>query len=124
MNEKNKVRKAKDSKKIKLLIDNWVNERQYLKHDISIEKLGIKLGINRTYVSNYINDTYNSNFSTWIHGMRVAEAQKIITGSPNISMGQVAIMTGYADQAHFSKQFKAVTGLSPVKWRKEHTQKQ
>lgn len=123
MNENKKVRKAKDSIKIKLLINNWVDEKEYLRHDISIEKLGVKLGINRTYVSNYINDTYNSNFSTWIHGMRIAEAQKIIMGSPNISMGQVAIMTGYADQAHFSKQFKAITGKSPVKWKKEQTLK-
>lgn len=38
---KNK-RKAKESIKIKLLIDNWVKNKEYLKHDISIEKLGKK----------------------------------------------------------------------------------
>lgn len=123
MSENNKARKAKDSIKIRHLINNWINGKEFLKHDISIEKLGVKIGINRTYVSNYINDTYNLNFNTWIHGMRIAEAQKIIMGNPNISMGQVAIMTGYADQAHFSKQFKAITGKSPVKWKKEQTLK-
>lgn len=118
---KNK-RKAKESIKIKLLIDNWVKNKEYLKHDISIEKLGKKVGINRTYVSNYINDTYNVNFNTWIHSMRIAKAKEMIIRNPNISMGQIAIMTGYVDQAHFSKQFKLITGKSPIKWKKEQTE--
>ena len=70
MGEGNKKREAKDSIKIRLLINNWVENREYLKHDISIEKLGKLIGINRTYVSNYINDTYNLNFNTWVHSMR------------------------------------------------------
>ena len=70
MGEGNKKREAKDSIKIRLLINNWVEDREYLKHDISIEKLGKLIGINRTYVSNYINDTYNLNFNTWVHSMR------------------------------------------------------
>lgn len=122
MGEGNKKRKAKDSIKIRLLINNWVENREYLKHDISIEKLGKLIGINRTYVSNYINDTYNLNFNTWVHSMRIAEAKKIILSSSDMSMGQVAIITGYADQAHFSKQFKMITGMSPVKWKKGQTE--
>ena len=39
MGEGNKKRKAKDSIKIRLLINNWVENREYLKHDISIEKI-------------------------------------------------------------------------------------
>lgn len=117
------IRKAKDSKKIKSLVDDWIRNKEYLKNDIGVEKLGKELGINRTYISNYINDTYNSNFNTWIHNMRIAEAQKIISANPDIAMGQVAIMTGYSDQAHFSKQFKAITGMSPIKWKKKNIKK-
>lgn len=120
MNNLNNTRKAKDSIKIKLMVNEWINDKEYIKHDISIEKLGKKLGINRTYISNYINDTYKSNFNTWIHNMRISEAKRIIKENPDISMGQVAIMTGYNDQAHFSKQFKIISGISPVKWKKEN----
>lgn len=122
MCDSNNRRKAKESIKIKYLIDDWVEKKEYLKHDISIEKLGKKLGINRTYVSNYINDTYNVNFNTWIHGMRIAKAKEMIIENPDISMGQIAIMTGYIDQAHFSKQFKLTAGKSPIKWKKEQTE--
>lgn len=78
MGEVNKVRKAKDSEKIKNLVDQWVRNKEYLMHDIGVEKLGKVLGINRTYISNYINDTYQTNFNTWIHKMRIAEAQRLI----------------------------------------------
>ena len=81
------------------------------------------LGINRTYISNYINDTYQANFNTWIHNMRIAEAQRLIMENPHTSLGQIASMTGYTDQAHFCKQFRVVTGTSPTKWRKENTDK-
>lgn len=40
MGEVNKVRKAKDSEKIKNLVDQWVKNKEYLKNDIGVEKLG------------------------------------------------------------------------------------
>ena len=89
MGEVNKVRKAKDSEKIKNLVDQWV-------------------------------DTYQTNFNTWIHKMRIAEAQRLIMENPQTALGQIASMTGYTDQAHFCKQFRVVTGTSPTKWRKEN----
>lgn len=112
-------RTAKDNDKIKLLVNEWVKNKEYLKNDIGIEKLGKKLGINRTYISNYINDIYQVNFNTWIHRMRIADAKQMIIDNPGITMWQISIMTGYADQAHFSKLFKLITGVSPMKWRKQ-----
>ena len=112
-------RTAKDNDKIKLLVNEWVKNKEYLKNDIGIEKLGKKLGINRTYISNYINDIYQVNFNTWIHRMRIADAKQMIIDNPGITMWQISIMTGYADQAHFSKLFKPITGVSPMKWKKQ-----
>lgn len=112
-------RTAKDNDKIKLLVNEWVKNKEYLKNDIGIEKLGKKLGINRTYISNYINDIYQVNFNTWIHRMRIADAKQMIIDNPGITMWQISIMTGYADQAHLSKLFKLITGVSPMKWKKQ-----
>ena len=123
MKNKKYTRKAKDSLKIKLLVDEWIKNKKYLEHEVGIEILGRDLGINRTYISNYINDTYNCNFNTWLHKMRVEDAKRIMSESPNLNMGQIAIMTGYNDQAHFSKQFKFVAGISPMKWKKGNVKK-
>lgn len=117
------TRKAKDSLKIKLLVDEWIKDKRYLGHEVGIEILGKDLGINRTYISNYINDTYHCNFNTWLHRMRIEDAKKIISENPDLNMGQIAVMTGYNDQAHFSKQFKFVAGISPMKWKKGNLKK-
>lgn len=119
MGDMGNIRKAKDNEKIRLLVNEWVKNKEYLKNDIGIEKLGKKLGVNRTYISNYINDTYQVNFNTWIHRMRITDAKQMIIDNPGITMGQISIMTGYTDQAHFSKLFKQITGVSPMKWRKQ-----
>lgn len=123
MGDMKNIRKAKDNEKIRFLVDEWIKKKEYLKNDIGVEKLGKELGINRTYISNYINDTYNYNFNTWIHQMRITYAKQIIIDNPEISMGQIAVITGYSDQAHFSKIFKSITGISPMKWRKNNIKK-
>lgn len=119
MENNRNTRKAKDSNKIKTKVDNWLNNKEYLLHGVSIDKLSKELGINRTYMSNYINDTYNVNFSVWINSMRIKEAKKIILNNPQMNIGQIASITGYTDLAHFSKQFKINTGVSPIKWKRE-----
>lgn len=118
MSEIKNKRTAKDSEKIKNLVNEWVENKKYLQNEIGIERLSVELGINRTYISNFINDTYHSNFNTWIHQMRIADAKQMIIDNPGITMGQISIMTGYTDQAHFSKLFKDITGMSPMKWKK------
>lgn len=120
MEKTNFNRKAKESPKIKDRIETWVAEKGFMAQGTNIEDLARSLGINRTYVSNYINDTYCLNFNTWINSLRTAEAQKIMKDNPNISIGQVAIMTGYADITHFSKQFKLHTGINPSKWKRNN----
>jgi AraC-like DNA-binding protein len=43
--------------------------------------------------------------------------------SPEINLSDLAEMVGFADQAHFSKQFKQKEGIPPSVWKKEHRAK-
>lgn len=118
MEKTNFNRKAKDSLKIKNMVEVWVKEKGFLIQGVKIDDLGRKLGINRTYISNYVNDTYNTNFNGWINSMRVSESKTLMKNNPNMSIGQIACLVGYADITHFSKQFKLHTGMNPSKWKK------
>lgn len=46
---------------------------------------------------------------------RVAAAQRLITSG--VGLAEVPYATGFADQSHFTRQFRAVVGLSPGAWR-------
>ena len=74
------------------------------------------LGINRTYLSNFINDTYAMNFNNWLNGLRIEEAKKRMLTDRRLPMSTLAAMVGFTDLAHFSKQFKLKEGIAPTYW--------
>ena len=92
----------------------------YLRFHVTIQDLSREIGINRTYLSNFINETYGENFNNWINGLRINEAKyKILTTSEN-SLSEIARKVGFADLAHFSKIFKRKEGISPSDWKKQN----
>lgn len=97
----------------------WTSGKGYLHSGLTIQEMSKEIGINRTYLSNFINDTYQTNFNGWVNGLRIEEAKERMINNPDISLAEVAEQVGFADLAHFSKQFKAKEGQSPSTWRKE-----
>jgi AraC family transcriptional regulator len=47
---------------------------------------------------------------------RVGRAQALL-GSPALSIAEVALRAGFADQSHFSTMFRRLTGLTPQHYR-------
>ena len=88
---------------------------------VTILDLSKDIGVNRTYLSHYINNCYESNFNHWINCLRIEEAQKRILEHPEISLMELAEQVGYSDMAHFSKQFKQIVGIPPSVWKKNKT---
>lgn len=105
--------------KIEEKIKEWTSGKGYLHSGLTIQEMSKEIGINRTYLSNFINDTYQTNFNGWVNGLRIEEAKERMINNPDISLAEVAEQVGFADLAHFSKQFKAKEGQSPSTWRKE-----
>ena len=99
-------------------IEEWVNNKSFIKPGITIKELANELNTNRTYLSNYINTNKKATFCQWLNDLRIEEAQRILRNDPNISLKDIAQDLGYKEQATFSKQFTNITGLSPSEWRK------
>lgn len=100
-------------------VQKWKSRKEYLIKSIRLIDVCEELKINRTYMSNYINETYHKNFNTWINGMRIKEAMRIMHSNPHLSLNEISKKVGYADLAHFSKQFKLITGVSPSIWKRQ-----
>lgn len=107
--------------KIEEKLNEWVSEKNYLHPSLTIQDMSKKIGINRTYLSNFINETYQTNFNGWLNGLRIEEAKRRMRDNPDISLAEVAEQVGFADLAHFSKQFKIKEGCSPSTWKKIST---
>ncbi len=54
--------------------------------------------------------------------LRFAEVLRLSQGGQPVSWARLAVDCGYTDQAHLIRDFKAFSGLSPTRWRREeHT---
>ena len=51
----------------------------------------------------------------FVREARVERAKAMLGG--DATLGEIAVRCGYADQAHFTRSFKAATGLTPRAWR-------
>lgn len=60
-------------------------------------------------------------YSLFINEMRVEFAGKMIAGSRE-SFGNIAIESGFNSISYFNRQFKRITGMSPLQYRKKYGQ--
>ncbi|MCQ4164858.1 helix-turn-helix domain-containing protein [Tahibacter harae] len=49
---------------------------------------------------------------------RVQRLQQVLHAPPSIAWAELALQAGYSDQAHFNREFRALTGLTPQAWRR------
>lgn len=48
--------------------------------------------------------------------VRFQRAVDLLKASPTRSLAHLAALTGYADQPHLNREFRAMTGMSPTGW--------
>lgn len=49
---------------------------------------------------------------------RVQRLQQVLRAPPALAWAELALQAGYSDQAHFNREFRALTGLTPQAWRR------
>lgn len=100
----------------KLIFD----KKLYQNSSLTIEKIAKKLNTNRTYLSEAINLYYKEGYSTWINGIRVSAARKLLASSDfdHYSIDGIAKMVGYTSISSFNSSFKKITGLTPSQFKK------
>lgn len=101
-------------KKWKLKI---IEEKLYLKEQVTLEEIAQKLQTSRTTLSNMINSEEKQNFYSWINCLRIEHAKTIISKSPDYTVAQIARLTGFTETSNFSRTFKKITGYTPSSWR-------
>jgi YesN/AraC family two-component response regulator len=77
------------------------------------------LQVNPTYLSRefarYFDDL---SFSEYIRKLRIDKALHLLDATA-YSLGEIAYLTGFSDQSHFTRIFKQHTGQSPSAYRKQ-----
>ena len=101
--EKGAVHHARD-----YLVDNFST-------DIGLEELARVAGLSRAHLIRAFRREFHITPHAFLTDKRVREARRLLrAGMPP---AEVAFECGFADQAHFTRHFKARTGLTPGQYR-------
>ena len=101
----------------------WVKDKAYTHEQFTLEELAARLYTNKTYLSTFIKDEYDMNFSGWVASLRIDEAKRIMTKNPEKKLQEVAFECGFSSLTYFSSVFSKSEGISPSVWQREFSRK-
>jgi AraC-like DNA-binding protein len=102
-------------------LKDWINEKQFLQADITIDAVARYIGTNKKYLSVYINTCKKQTFRGWINALRIEEAKTLLLEHSKMTVREIALHVGIATESHFGKQFRACTGFSPSHYRQQNS---
>ncbi|MDH7461233.1 chromate resistance protein [Chitinophagaceae bacterium 26-R-25] len=115
----------KEEKSDKKKIPDWVAELKAIIQDqidtqfsFDLKKISTELALNPSYLSREFSKYFEDlNFGEYIRKIRIEKAISLIENA-DYSLTEIAYLTGFSDQSHFTRIFKQHTGKSPSSFRK------
>lgn len=102
----------------------WVKELKEIIQDqvdtnLSLTNISKSLDINPSYLSREFSKHFNNlSFGEYTRKMRIEKAIELMKTTP-YSLTEIAYLTGFSDQSHFTRIFKKHTGQNPSAYRKK-----
>lgn len=102
----------------------WVKEVKQIIQDqidsnLNLTELSRSLDINPSYLSREFSKHFdNLSFGDYIRKLRIEKAMELMR-TQKYSLTEVAYLTGFSDQSHFTRIFKQHTGKNPSVFKKE-----
>lgn len=91
-------------------------EANYMKK-LTLEDVAGSVYLSTAYFSRLFKQETGQSFSNYLNLVRIEESKKLLKNA-GVSISKIAGMVGYEDQSYFSKVFKKMVGVSPIKFRR------
>jgi AraC-like DNA-binding protein len=107
--------------KLELLLNE---EKIWKNPQLTLLDLAAEIGTNRTYLSNYLNNTLHTTFYDYINSFRLEAAQKMLNDpASTATMVEIAEMCGFNSISTFRRAFVRANGCSLTEYRQRVVQK-
>ncbi|WP_128547322.1 chromate resistance protein ChrB domain-containing protein [Larkinella soli] len=118
---------APKSKRTK--VPAWISDLEEMIQDhidtnltLSLKTVSENLNVNPTYLSREFSRYFdNLSFGEYIRKLRIEKAIQLLESSKS-TLSEIAYLTGFSDQSHFTRIFKKHTGKNPSAYRKSIVQ--
>lgn len=91
--------------------------RHHVAANISVRDIASECGISAGHFTKAFSESTGLTPHQWILRSRVELAKELL--AKDMAIAAIAASCGFADQSHFSRVFKKMTGFPPAKWRKQ-----
>jgi AraC family transcriptional regulator len=92
--------------------------RQHLSSEIQLNELAGLVGLSRTTFAQSFKASLKETPHQYVIRTRIRQAKELLSKRDR-SMTEVASICGFYDQAHFSRSFRKVTGVTPSTYRRQ-----
>jgi hypothetical protein len=107
-------------------IPAWAKELKEIIQDqidtnltLSLKEVSQSLDVHPTYLSREFSKYFDDlSFGDYIRKLRIEKAIQLLNDSKH-SLSEIAYLTGFSDQSHFTRIFKKNTGKNPSEYRKK-----
>ncbi len=102
----------------------WAKElkeiiQDHIDTNLTLKELSKNVDIHPSYLSREFSKYFdNLSFGGYLRKLRIEKAIELLKNAEH-SLTEIAYLTGFSDQSHFTRIFKSVTGKNPSVYRKE-----
>lgn len=83
---------------------------------LSLDELAYEAGVHPVHLSRVFRRCVGEGISEYVHRLRVRSACERML-SPEASLAELSFSAGFADQSHFTRSFRKITGMTPAAFR-------
>jgi AraC family transcriptional regulator len=100
----------------------WLRQAREFLHDqfsrdVTLDEIARLVGVHPAHLARAFRRYYRCTLGEYQRRLRVEFASRQLSETRG-SIAEIAIVSGFADQAHFSRAFRTHTGLTPAKFRR------
>jgi len=93
----------------------------HIADNVRLADVAAACGLSRDYFIRAFRRATGLTPHRWLMRFRVTQAKETLRSS-NLSLAEIALRCGFADQSHFTRVFSSSEGISPAAWRKRHSE--
>ena len=103
----------------------WAQElkeiiQDHIDTNLSLKEISKGLEINPSYLSREFSKYFEDlSFGEYIRKQRIEKAKELMSSPIAYSLTEIAYLTGFSDQSHFTRIFKKHTGKSPSNFKRD-----
>lgn len=95
-----------------------IKDGLYLDNELTLAELAAKASTNRTYLSDYFNNTLHISFYDYINAVRIKNKSiPLMENHPEYTLEFISQQSGFNSSSTFRRAFMKVTGMAPSRYR-------